>query len=210
MKKSIPNLYYNHFIKNDDERLELFQVIRTKFNIKKGLYPGSYVHITPSFIFPEMVYVDNDKRCNIFFSEPNTFKLIKDNKVYPNNPILRFHFADFTKGFPEEENSFDLLISLYSGFVSKHCKKYLKKGGILIANNSHGDSSLAYLDLSFKFIGAIKRRGNNFKFTDQYLDSYFITKNGKPIDKNKIENTMRGAGFKKTGYAYVFTKNKKG
>ena len=59
----------------------------------------------------------------------------------------------YTAGFAEAEKSFDLLISQYAGFVSQHCKKYLKIGGILLVNNSHGDASMAKLDDDYKFVG---------------------------------------------------------
>ena len=37
----------------------------------------------------------------------------------------------------------DLLVSLYSGPLSGHCTPYLRVGGMLLANASHGDVALA-------------------------------------------------------------------
>jgi len=202
----IPNLYNEYFIKKNDERIELFKILSDIFNIKNGMYPGSFVHITPSFFISQMVYVDTDKRCNHFFSDRLTLDYIIRKKTYNESPEIRFHHTDFTNNINERAESFDLLISLYSGFISKYCKKYLKKSGVLIVNNSHGDASLAYLDKSFKMIGVTKRHGNHFKISDKDLNTYFITKMGKPIDMEKIEKTMRGPGFTKIAYAYIFIK----
>ena len=202
----IPNLYNDYFIKKNDERIELFKILSDIFNIKNGMYPGSFVHITPSFFISQMVYVDTDKRCNKFFSDRLTLDYIIRKKTYNKSPEIHFHHADFTNNINERAESFDLLISLYSGFISKYCKKYLKKSGILIVNNSHGDASLAYLDKSFKMIGVAKRKGNHFKISDKDLNTYFKIKTGKPIDMEKIEKTMRGPGFTKTAYAYIFKK----
>lgn len=202
----IPNLYNEYFIKKNDERSELFKILSDTFNIKNGLYPGSFVHITPSFYIPQMAYVDTDKRCNNFFSNKPTLDYIIKEKTYNEFPEIRFHHTDFTNMINEKAVSFDLLISLYSGFISKHCKKYLKKSGVLIVNNSHGDASLAYLDKSFKLIGVTKRYGNHFKISEKDLNIYFKTKTGKPIDMGKIEKTMRGPGFIKIAYAYIFKK----
>jgi len=202
----IPNLYNEHFIKNNFERSELFKILTDTFNIKNGLYPGSFVHITPSFFISQMVYVDTDRRCNNFFSDRLTLDYIIRKKTYNESPEIRFHRADFTKNINEKAESFDLLISLHSGFISKYCKKYLKKSGLLIVNNSHGDAPLAYFDRSFKMIGVAKRSGNHFKISDKDLNTYFKTKTGKPIDIEKIEKTMRGPGFIKTAYAYIFKK----
>ena len=202
----IPNLYNEYFIKKNDERIELFKILSDIFNIKNGMYPGSFVHITPSFFISQMVYVDTDKRCNHFFSDRLTLDYIIRKKTYNESPEIRFHHADFTNNINERAESFDLLISLYSGFISKYCKKYLKKSGVLIVNNSHGDAPLAYLDKSFKMIGVMKRHGNHFKISERCLSTYFKTKSGKPIDMEKIKKTMRGPGFTKIAYAYIFKK----
>ncbi len=37
----------------------------------------------------------------------------------------------------------DLIISQYAGFVGQETKRYLKEGGILLCNDSHGDATLA-------------------------------------------------------------------
>jgi len=202
----IPNLYNEYYIKKNDERSELFKILTDTFNIKNGLYPGSFVHITPSFFISQMAYVDTDKRCNNFFSDRLTLDYIIRKKTYNESPEIRFHPTDSTNSINEKAESFDLLISLYSGFISKYCKKYLKKSGVLIVNNSHGDASLAYLDKSFKIIGVTKRHGDHFKISDKELNSYFKTKTGNPIDMEKIEKTMRGPGFTKIAYAYIFIK----
>jgi len=202
----IPKLYDEYYIKKNDERNELFRILADTLNIKHGLYPGSFVHITPSFFIPHMVYIDTDKRCKKFFSDKLTLDYIVRKKAYDESPEIRFHPADFTSSINEKAESFDLLISLYSGFISKHCKKYLKKSGLLIANNSHGDAPLAYFDQSFKMIGVVKRRGNHFKISDKDLNAYFQTKTGKPIDIERVEKTMRGPAFTKTAYAYIFKK----
>ena len=200
----IPNLYNEYFIKKNDERSELFKILSDTFYIKNGLYPGSFVHITPSFFISQMVYIDTDKRCSNFFSDRLTLDYIIRKKTYNKSLEIRFHHADFTNNINERAESFDLLISLYSGFISKYCKKYLKKSGLLIVNNSHGDASLAFLDKSFKMIGVAQRRGNHFKISDKDLSTYFKTKTGKPIDMEKIKKTMRGPGFTKIAYAYIF------
>lgn len=58
----------------------------------------------------------------------------------------------------EEVQKYDLLISQYAGFVSKYCKAYLKRDGILIVNDSHGDASMAYLDSEFSLISVVNQQ----------------------------------------------------
>jgi hypothetical protein len=183
----------------------MFRLLSDKFRLESGLYPGSFVHITPSLVVPLMVYVDMDKRCEPFFNSEQTRAFVDKNKEYEESATYRFHKADFSKNFQEANVSFDILISLYAGFISKYCGEYLRKGGILLANNSHGDAPLAYLDKRFELIGVVKRGGNRFSYSDKALNSYFIPTGKKPIEKETIEKTMKGPAYTKVAYAYVFS-----
>ena len=99
------------------------------------------------------------------------------------------------------------MISQYAGFISQCCKKYLKKGGILLANNSHGDASMAHLDGDFEFIGVIYRSNRQYRLTEKNLDKYFIPKKADlKVTKAYLEKTQRGVGYTKTANAYIFRK----
>lgn len=206
MNVPIPELYSRYFVQKDDERIALFQKIREVYSSKRGLYPGSFVHITPSFFIEEMVYVDSDRRMTKFFQDSKVIEYIEIRKHYASPVSVSSFQRDFTKTLPIDENSFDVLISLYSGFISQHCKKYLKKNGILIANNSHGDASIAFTDKDYELVSIVKRNGNNFRFISEKLEAYFVKKDGTPIDTLKVQKRMVGEAFTKTGYAYVFIK----
>lgn len=207
MKQNYPDIYKKYFVDKGDERLGLFRLLVETFGIESGLYPGSFVHITPSLVIPHMVYVDTDKRCEPFFSSEKTRAFVDRNREYEKPASYTFHQADFSEGFEEKKDSFDILISLYAGFISKYCVKYLKKGGILLANNSHGDAPRAYLNRGFEFIGAIKRNGNRFGYSEDALDSYFIPRGRKPLDTETIEAEMKGLAYTRAAYAYVFRKS---
>lgn len=208
MKSDYFDIYKKYFVEKDDERLGLFRVLVEKFNINSGLYPGSFVHITPSLVIPHMVYVDMDKRCEPFFNDDKTKAFVDNYKVYDEPAIFRFYKANFSEGLGEKKGSFDILISLYAGFISKYCGEYLKKGGILLANNSHGDAPLAFLDKRFELIGIVKRNGNRFRYSEKQLDTYFIPNGKKRIEKEAIEKTMKGPEYTNPAYAYVFRKTK--
>ena len=210
MKSGYPGIYSKYFVEKDDERLGLFRLLVREFSLECGLYPGSFVHITPSLVIPYMVYVDMDKRCQSFFESETTRAFVDKNREYETPASYTFHKADFSEGINEKKGSFDILISLHAGFISKYCGEYLKNGGILLANNSHGDAPLAYLDKRFEFLGAVKRNGNEFSYSKDALDTYFITKDSKPIDQETIEKTMRGPAYTRAAYAYVFRKKNDG
>ncbi len=202
----IPRLYNEHFVQKSDERMELFQALSAEFNLQRGLYPGCFTHITPSFFIPEMAYVDTDKRCRKFFSNDATQQYIAARKHYAQAPSIKFYNADFSKEIPEVAQSFDLLLSFYAGFISEYCTRYLRPHGILVVNNSHGDAPLAYLNPIYRLVGVVNRRAERFTLSFDDLDGYFVTKSGKPIIKEELLKTMSGPAYTKAPYAYVFEK----
>ena len=78
-----------------------------------------------------------------------------------------------------------------------HAKKYLKVGGILVANNSHGDASMAHLDPDFEFIAVANRRGEQFSIIDKGLERYFIPKREVDITAEYLKEIGRGVAYTK-------------
>ena len=198
--------YKKFYSDRDNEQLELFRLLSDKYKLKKVLYPGSYVHVTASFVFPDVTYVDTDPKAKKFFASEEVIPFIVNKKEYTKKPKVSYHPISYTEDFGGKEKAYDLLISLYAGFISMPCKKYLKKNGILLVNNSHGDAGLANLDSEFKFIGVINRRGQKFIYSDKKLDSYFITKKPQEITKEFLLKQNRGLGYTKSANLYLFRK----
>ncbi|MFC1951194.1 hypothetical protein ACFLXN_02155 [Chloroflexota bacterium] len=203
-KKSAFALYKKHFVDNDFERFDLFQKLAGKYRIKNVLYPGSFVHITPSLVFPRVVYVDSYKKAEDFFKDPSICTYIQEHKNYSQEAEVLFHKSDYNKNFGEKECSFDLLISQWAGFISKACKKYLKIGGLLVANNSHRDASMASIDNDYEFIAVYNNRGNNYTISGRNLDQYFVRKSNTMVTKEYVENAKRGISYRKTASGYIF------
>lgn len=188
------------------ERLDLFQIIADKFNIKRALYAGSFVHVTPSFVFSDVVYVDNDKQAKQFFSKSEIFKFITERKIYPQEAKVSFYFDDYRNGFDEMIGSFDLLISQYAGFVGQYCKQYLKTGGLLLANNSHGDAGMAAIDDDYQLLAVFSVKNEKYRIGVNNLDEYFVPKSQVEITKEYLEKLQKGIGYKKTASVYLFQK----
>ena len=206
MTKSALDLYEKYFQERQFERLNLFQIVADKFNVKRALYAGSFVHITPSFVLPDVVYVDNDKQAKQFFSNPEIFKLIAARKIYPQEAKVSFHFADYRNGFDEIIGSFDLLISQYAGFVGQYCKQYLKTGGLLLANNSHGDAGRAAVDDDYRLLAVFSAKNEKYKISEDHLNEYFVPKSQVEITREYLETLQKGIGYKKTASVYLFQK----
>jgi hypothetical protein len=196
---------YEEYIKKIGNRSELFNQLSINFPIKKVLYPGSYVDITPSFYFPYTVYVDTDKKANKFFRQGEMIKeYIENNKEYDEASFFRYFPTDYRKKIDEKENSFDLLISLYAGFISKYCKNYLKNGGFLLANDSHGDASMAKLDPRFRLVAVINISGSKYIISQKNLGQYFMLKKQFVVTPKFLEEYQKGIDFKKKADFYLF------
>lgn len=188
------------------DRERLFRAVADALDVDTVLYPGSYVDIAPSMIFDHVTYVDNDKGFPKFFSDQAGVREIisaqRDDDNFDVNPI----HADYTTDLPIKDEAVDLLISLYAGFVSEHCTRYLKVGGTLLVNDSHGDASMASIDERYEFTGVITSRDSHYRFGAATLGGYFIPKRDEPITVERVRDLGRTIGYTKSAFAYLFTR----
>ena len=202
------SLYKKNHENKDDERIGLFEKIQENHDIEKVVYPGSYAHITPAFIFKHVIFNDTYKKLEKFYDADDVYEYICDRKQYNEEPYYTYIRGNYKNKLPIDNESFDLLISQYAGFISLHCKKYLRKGGILVANNSHGDASMASIDPDFKFIAVVHKRSKKYYYTSKSLEKYFIPKKSIKITKDVLLKRGRGIGYTKYAGNYIFQKIK--
>lgn len=118
--------------------------------------------------------------------------------------MIGFHPADYATELPVEDGSIDLLVSMYAGFISEHCSRYVRPGGHLVANNSHGDASMAMLDPGWQFVAAVVSRSGEYAVRSDGLDRYLVPKRGDPPTREQLHQTNRGVAFTTPAFAYVF------
>ena len=205
-KKDNLQLYKKYYLDNNNENIGQFNILADKFNVKRALYPGSFVHIAPSLVFPEVTYIDTDKRAKAFFSDPQVGEYIRERKLYSDDFTVEFIPEDYRKNNLNITVQFDVLISQYAGFISKYCTRYLKVGGFLLVNNSHGDAGMASIDKRYSLVGVFNRRGQKYAYSDNNLDSYFIPKKSIEITEEYLESLGRGIGYTKSPTSYLFRK----
>jgi hypothetical protein len=202
--KNSTELYQEYEVKM--QREGLFKLISENFSVSKAIYPGSYIHISPSFYFQKVVYIDSDRKAKKFFAD-NTFKnLISQMKKYKEESEVIFYGQSYTKSIPEPEYSFDLLISQYAGFVSQSCGKFVRKNGYILANNSHGDAGVIYFNPDYALVAVINYRNNKFYLSTKNLDLYFKPKKQIDVTQEYLLSLNRGLGYKKTANHYLFQK----
>lgn len=187
------------------DRSGLLGALSTAWHPTKALYPGSYLDLSPSTAIPSVTYVDTDRRAARYFADEALVAAELQGRTLPGaGTEIAFLHADYTEPLPIPPASFDLLISLYAGPVWEHCRQYLSPQGMLLANTSHGDASLAALDPTLRLAAAIHQRDGKYRLTTASLDSYLIPKRPSAADPNTIRRQRRGIAYTKTAFAYVF------
>lgn len=165
------------------------------------------MHLTPSFYIPPVVYVDSGRNAKKFFADSETVsQLIRNNKVYADVPNFQFLYQDHSLPLEIKENSFDLLISQWAGPISQACKQYLKRDGILLANNSHADAGIAFLDPDYALVCVVHSRNGKYTFSSENLDAYFIPKKDRNATLKQLTDLGKGISYTKKANSYIFRK----
>lgn len=151
---------FAEYDRHPGDRERLLRAVASWRPFERVLYAGSYIDASPSFVFPHVTYVDTDRRAARFFADrPGVDRLIGAPRAdAAKGEAWRFLHADYTERLDVPDGSIDLLLSLYAGFVSEHCTRYLRAGGCLLANNSHGDASLASLECRYRLVAVVTKR----------------------------------------------------
>ena len=202
--------FHAEFDRHPGDRVRLFEAVANA--VPEGaaarvLYAGSYIDIGPSIWFDSVTYVDVDKRAARFFAEEEPVtdlvgaKRKRVNRI--GNPSIAFIHRDYTEDLPIEDESIDLLISLYAGFITEACGRYVRPGGLVLANNSHGDATMATLLGGYDLAGVVTARDGAYTVRTDGLESYLQPKRPLPtIDE--LRASGRGIGYTRQAFAYLF------
>ncbi len=187
------------------DRSGLFAALGAEWHPTKALYPGSYLDLSPSTVIPSVTYVDTDRRAARYFDDESLVAADLAGRTSPGaGTDITFLHADYTEPLPIAAAGFDLLISLYAGPVWDHCRQYLAPGGLLLANTSHGDASLAALDPDLRLAAAVHHRAGSYRLDRGDLDSYLVPKRPSAADGDAIRRQGRGIAYTRSAFAYVF------
>ena len=187
------------------DRQRLFTAVGQEIDVVTALYPGSYVDVAASFAFPSVTYVDCDARAAKFFGDADGVdEIIAGHVPAGAERLWSFVGADYTTDLGLPDGGFDLLISLYAGFVSEPCTRHLRPGGWLLVNASHGDAAIASIDPRYRLVGVVQSRSGKYSLSDRNLDSYLIPERDIEVTADLIHDSGRGIGYTKSPFAYLF------
>jgi hypothetical protein len=187
------------------DRHRLIAAVADAFDVSAALYPGCYVDITPSFVLDSVTYLDTDRRAGRFFADTEGVdEIIGSHRSGGETAHWTFLQADYTSSLALPEQHYDLLLSLYAGFVSEHCTRHLRPGGLLLVNPSHGDAALASLDPRYELVAAVTARDAQYTVRQDELDTYLIPRRDTEISRETLHATNRGIAYTKPAFAYLF------
>ncbi len=189
------------------DRLRLFTAVGQTVDAHTVLYPGSFVDVAPSFVFPAVTYLDEDSRAARFFADAEGVEqIVGEHRTDRTGTEVRFLHGDYGTDVGIAPHSFDLLVSLYAGFVSEYCTHYLRIGGTLLVNPSHGDAAMAAIDTRYALSGVIESRSGDYRVGRSNLNSYLVPKKEQSVTPDLLHRTGRGVGYTKSPFAYLFTR----
>ena len=187
------------------DRRPLYAAVAEAVEATSVLYPGSYVDLAPSWSWPSVTYVDVDRRANQFFSDLDGVRaLLAERESGAANHEVRFVHADYQEPLALPDEAFDLVISLYAGFVSEHCTRYLRVGGHLLVNSSHGDAAMASIDDRYRLAGVIEARDQRYRVVTDDLDRFLVPKRPVEITRASLHQSGRGVAYTRSPFAYLF------
>lgn len=188
------------------DRLRLFSAVAEYIGDTPVLYPGSFVDVAASFVFDVVTYVDTDRRAATFFAdEAGVDEIIERHRTRPARARWRFLGADYRSAL--DVQPVGLLVSLYAGLVSEHCTRYLRPGGWLLANSSHGDVAMASLDRRYELAAIIDVRSGRYSVSERRIDQYLVPKRSIELSPELIRERGRGIAYTASPFAYLFERS---
>ena len=222
--------YKRSYQKNGQRDILHEEVFRTLSNvvqspINRVLYPGCHRHITASLAFPDVDYVDSDKKVGDVYQDDVVKEWIRSETSKDESAVQ--HKWTFTCSSYEsmalkkaifKDNSYDLMISLSAGIVSTPCAQYIRPGGYFLVNDGHADASTAFVATTedkgpklFNLI-AVWVDGVGWKTAD--LKDYFKTTKGAYISIDQAHEaakigskSKRSFRLKKESHFYLYQKS---
>ena len=191
--------------RHDGDRERLFRSVAGHIDAVRVLYPGSWVDVSASFVWPSVTYVDTDRRAGRFFADPEgVAEILGDHDVDPTAHRWSFLAADYTDPLDVPDESCDLLVSLYAGLVSEACTRYLRPGGTLLVNSSHGDVAMASLDDRYELDAVMLSRAGGYVVSETDLEGHLVPKRAVQVTRELIRETGRGIAYTRPAAAYLF------
>ena len=110
---------------HDHDLLGVFRAVRRLIGAPRAVYPGSYVHLTPSLVFPLVCYVDSVKGFGAAMQSRDLIAWLEAHKEYAEPTEVSAIDTAYDRIPPTLFEEFGLMFSLNAGAISQECKRLL-------------------------------------------------------------------------------------
>ncbi len=114
--------------RHNHDLIAVFRAVRDLIGVQRVVYPGSYVHPTPSLVFPSVCYVDSVKGFGAAMQSEDLAPWLDAHKEYPEPVELTAIETAYNRIPSTLHAGFGLMISLNAGAISQECKPLLSPG----------------------------------------------------------------------------------
>ncbi|AOW92638.1 hypothetical protein BFN03_07885 [Rhodococcus sp. WMMA185] len=197
---------FTDYLQSIGDRTDLYEAVADRIGARRVLYPGSYLDLAPSYVWPDVTYLDSDTRAHRAFTGTDAaISLARTRRKYEAEPRIEFIAGDYTDSLAALPRAqWDLALSLYAGPVSEHAARCLRPGGHLLVNNSHADAGLAHLDSGFELEAAVHCESGRFRVVTDGLDRYFQPKRPPHPTRELLRADGRGVRYTRPADVYLF------
>ena len=174
---------------NNFERIDLFKCLSKIGTINNVLYLGSSIHITPSFIFQNVTYIDKSDIANEFFKcKESILDYINSRKMYSQTPYINYININYNIDMESIGQKYDLVISINSYGSFESSIKFVRKDGIMLFLPLPQESEVLRNREQVKYMGKIIFTGNKYKYIkDEEIVNRKNVKNKRVIFKENNE-----------------------
>ena len=121
---------------HDHDLLGVFRAARRLIGAPDTVYPGSYVHLSPSLVFPRVCYVDSVKGFGVAMQSDDLIAWLDAHKEYAEPAAVWAVETAYDRIPSTLFARFGLMVSLNAGAVSQECKHLLTPGAHLLVTTA--------------------------------------------------------------------------
>lgn len=204
----VAELYRERVVDPGLERSDLLELVLARTRARTVLYPGCSIHVTPSRFFEHVVYVDRSEVSRAFFADPaQVLGVVRGDASARAGASLRFLAADFTAPLPLPEGSFDLLLALGAGGVTRACHRYVRTGGFVLSDDHEGDAFEARSIGGLRLVAAALAAGRRLRLEESDLEGLLAPAAPPPGRRARGPRRAGRPHYRRTAAAYLFVRD---
>ncbi len=157
-----PNPYEQFYVRLRFEREGLFRLLARLYKIRSVYYPCCSFHITPSFFFDRVYYLDKSDGVARFFADRALIDGIIRRRGENSRASWEFVHADvYNTG--SSIPPVDMLLSLFGGDHLEHSQRYLRKGGYVVTSSEFSGRDFLEGNPSYRKLTELALRSGEYR-----------------------------------------------